>query len=340
MPEIPEKRNNNLDDQLNLSAFIKEKALSLGFSRVGILSGEVMTETLEEASHGFESWLDQGHHGDMAWMEGHLSLRKDPNTVLEGVQSIVCVLLNYFPGRHQETDSYKVAKYARGKDYHLLIREKLRILLKEIQKVAPEVQGRPVTDSAPLHEKPLAVRSGLGWVGKNGNLISPQHGSWFFLGELLLNVPLESDFGSTNPQNRALKDKTNLCGTCTRCIDACPTEAILTNGNNIGVIDATRCISYWTIEAKASEFPVHIQKNLSGWAYGCDICQDVCPWNLKFETMTTEMGFLNPQTPASLDPDKILEMSQDTFQNQFKETPIKRLGLSGLQRNVRALMPE
>ncbi len=340
MPEEDNRRHPDPENPFNLTQFIKQKALALGFSRVGILSGEMMTKTLEEATLGFESWLAHGHHADMAWMEGHLTLRKDPNTVLEGVQSIVCVLLNYFPGRHQETDSFKVAKYARGKDYHLLIREKLRTLLKEIQEVAPDVQGRPVTDSAPLHEKPLAVRSGLGWVGKNGNLISPQQGSWFFLGELLLSVPLESDSVSTNQHNTILQEKTNLCGTCTRCIDACPTEAILTDGSNMGVIDANRCLSYWTIESKASEFPAYIQKNLSGWAYGCDICQDVCPWNMKFETLTTESGFLTELTPAKLDPDKILEMSLDTFQQQFKDTPIKRLGLPRLQRNIQALMPE
>jgi epoxyqueuosine reductase len=306
--------------QSELTRLIKEKALALGFAKVGIVPAAAFQNG--EAAH-LQAWLDQGFHAEMEWMVTHYDKRKDPGSLMEGTRSIVCVAMNYFtPDAYDPSDSQalKIAKYARGTDYHYVLKERLKALLTYVQTLQPTVQGRALTDSAPIMEKPLAVQAGLGWMGKNGNLILPGMGSFFFLGELLLDIDLDYDTAVVP----------NQCGNCRRCLDACPTEAIVAPS----VVDANRCIAYWTIEYKGEVFPAPIRENLNGWVFGCDICQDVCPWNVKFSRPTAEEAFQPRPLTVSPQREALMGLDEEAFREVFRKSPIKRPKLQGLRRNV------
>lgn len=258
-------------DRTALTAAIKREAAAQGFDLVGIAEAG---QLVEEAAH-LEEWLRQGRHGTMAWMENHFDMRIDPRKLVEGAKSVISVLLNYFPdpADAQPADAPKISTYAWGEDYHKVIKRKLHRVLEFIQGQVGEVNARVFTDSAPVMDKAWAKRAGLGWIGKHTNLIHPKMGSWYFIGEIILDVALEYD----GPM-------TDFCGTCTRCIDACPTDALRPYE-----IDARKCISYLTIELREA-MPDAFRGQTEGWAYGCDICQQVCPWN-RFATVATGGDF-------------------------------------------------
>lgn len=307
-------------NQTELTALIRQTAYSLGFCKIGIIAADPIQA---DSGRRLKEWIDSGYHAEMAWMVNHLEKRLEPACLMENTRSIVCLAMNYYtPDEYdrEKPDSLKIAKYARGTDYHYVIKDRLKILLAQLQERFPEITGRAFTDSAPIMEKPLAVQSGVGWMGKNGNVIIPGQGSWVFLGELFLNVTLDYD-------SEKVADH---CGNCSRCIDACPTEAIVGDG----IIDANRCLSYWTIEYKGDSFPKSIQEKQSGWIFGCDICQDVCPWNIKFATVTTEAAFqprpLNRQPEATT----LLALDDTSFRANFQKSPVKRTKLSGFRRNI------
>lgn len=309
-----------------LTRLIKEKALQLGFAKVGVIPAEPFGQGEADA---LGVWLENGYQAEMAWMVTHYDKRRDPASLMEGTRSIVCVAMNYYtPDAYDGADSaaLKIAKYARGTDYHYVVKDRLKTLLAYAQTLNPNVLGRALTDSAPIMEKPLAVKAGLGWQGKNGNVILPGQGSFFFLGELLLNVAL--DYGATPVANH--------CGTCTRCIDACPTEAIVDNA----VIDANRCISYWTIEYKGERFPQPIQENLNGWIFGCDICQDVCPWNVRFAKPTEEPLFQPRPLNRKPDFDALMALDEEAFTAHYRKSPVKRTKIQGLRRNLNMAVTE
>lgn len=247
-------------DKTALSLGIKRKAMEMGFDLVGISAAGLLVQEAKD----LEEWLKQGRHGSMAWMENHFDQRIDPRNLVEGAKSVVSVLLNYYPDpTHQQPEGApKVSKYAWGEDYHSVIKRKLYRVLEFIQMEVGEVNARVFTDSAPVMDKAWAKRGGLGWIGKHTNLIHPKMGSWYFIGEIIVDVELDYD--------GPMKD---YCGTCTRCIDACPTNAL-----EPYKIDSTRCISYLSIELR-EKMPQEFRGKTEGWVYGCDICQDVCPWN-------------------------------------------------------------
>jgi epoxyqueuosine reductase len=303
--------------------WIKAEAEALGFQKVGIISAQ----PLHTPGTHLNAWLEQGYQADMNWMKTHSDKRQDPTQLVENTQSIVCVAINYFPGNPVPSSSetpVKIARYAQGTDYHEVVKDKLNSLLKKLQAHWPHIQGRAFTDSAPVMEKPMAELAGLGWMGKNGNLLTQDHGSWLFLGELFLNIPLAYDTPTLDSH----------CGTCTRCIEACPTDAIVKDG----VIDANRCIAYWTIEYKGDTFPQAIAENLSGWVFGCDICQEVCPWNIRFEQPTEEEAFRARPWNTNPTAEGILQLDPETFQQEFRKSPVKRTKLAGLQRNARIVL--
>lgn len=302
------------------SPAVKERALSEGFQKVGV----VRAEPLEEEAGRLKEWLARGYHGEMSWMARDVEKRLNPLELFPPARSIVVVALNYYtPAQHQENFiTGKVSRYAWGDDYHDVLKTKLESLLAWIRKQEPHATGKICVDIQPTLDKAWAVRAGLGWLGKHSNVIAPELGSWFFIGELLLNLDLE-------PDAERIEDH---CGTCTLCIDACPTQAI----TEPYVVDSNKCISYATIESRAPELPDAIQHGLSGWLYGCDICQDVCPWN-RFEEETTEKRFAPRAGNVNADLDEILELTPETYAERFRKSAMKRAKLSGLQRNARAL---
>ncbi len=312
-------------DTAQLTRLIKAQAHALGFQAVGIIPAEPFQNGEGER---LKHWLEQGYQAEMQWMVTHLEKRLDPASLMENTRSIVCVAMNYYtPDElNPHPDAVKIAKYARGTDYHYVLKDRLKALLKQIQAQVPNVSGRALTDSAPILEKPLAVKAGLGWMGKHGNVILPKKGSWYFLGELLLDIPLIYD----------TKQVPNQCGSCTRCIDACPTGAI----TEPMVVDTNRCISYWTIEYKGENFSEEIAQNLQGWVFGCDICQDVCPWNLKFAQPTEEAEFQSRAWNKSPHANEILDLSEEEFRERYRKSPVKRTKLRGLLRNVREAHPK
>jgi len=315
------------DLKLNVSEKIRQLAQREGFQRVGLLP----LQALEGERQRLQDWLSAGHHAGMDWMTRHLALRLDPAGLLPGAQSVVCVAINYYPGEilKPESAQAKIARYAVGTDYHKLIRRKLRRILSCLQADYPEldIQGRAFCDSAPLLERVLAEQAGIGWRGKHGLMITPSVGSWVFLGELLLTIALEST------QNEVAVDR---CGRCTRCIDACPTAAILPTRS----VDAQKCLAYWTIEHQGETpeepLPDHIAQHQQGWVFGCDICQEVCPWNLKLATPTLIDDWQHPdKTHAPVD--YWFTMSEADFQKTFGQTPLRRTGLRRIQRNARSV---
>lgn len=302
--------------QTELTHWLKQKALELGFVRVGIIPAQPFSD---QTGKHLKEWLALGYQADMQWMVTHLDKRLDPASLMENTQSIVCVAMNYYTPDTTPSD-YSIARYARGTDYHYVLKDRLKLLLKELQTLHPNIQGRALTDSAPIMEKPLAVQAGIGWMGKNGNVIIPGLGSWVFLGELLLDIPLDYD----------TQIESNHCGNCRRCIEACPTDAIVQNS----VIDANRCISYWTIESKQETFPESITNNLNGWLFGCDICQEVCPWNIKFAQPTSVSEFHPRPLNQQPKPAQLLALTEEEFREQYRKSPLKRTKQSGLHRNI------
>ncbi len=295
---------------------VKEEALRLGFSHCGISKADF----LEEEASRLEQWLQQGMHGSMSYMERNFDKRLDPRKLVEGAKSVVSLLLNYFPEEKQNEKAPKISRYAYGNDYHTIIKEKLFLLLQFIQENIGEVGGRVFVDSAPVLDRAWAKRSGLGWIGKNSNLINPKAGSYFFIAELIIDLDLDTDV--------AIKD---YCGSCTRCIDACPTEAIV----KPNVVDGSKCISYFTIELKES-IPVSYRNKFDSWAFGCDVCQEVCPWN-RFSKPHSDEKLKANSTLLEMDKEEWTELTADVFQKLFAHSAITRTGYAGIKRNINFL---
>jgi epoxyqueuosine reductase len=273
----------------------------------------------------FEDWLNKKYHADMHYLERNRHLRNDPTEIFPSAKTILVTATNYYTSyHHSEKDGYgKMSRYAWGEDYHKVIKKMLKRLLQGIKMIDPQSESRYFVDSGPVLEKQWAVRSGMGWQGKNGLIIHPQLGTWFFLGVILTSLDIPPD----NPYDK------NLCKECTKCIDSCPTKAIITPN----VIDANKCIAYHTIESSSeNEIPEEIKANMNSWLYGCDICQNICPWNFKVKP-TSKTEFYPDSVPIEFNLDDVLDMNEDEFNTKFSSSPIKRLGLKGLQRNALAL---
>jgi epoxyqueuosine reductase len=275
---------------------------------------------LEDEAPRLENWLKNNRHGQMAYMENHFDKRLDPRLLVDGAKSVISLLLNYYPSELQREDSYKISKYAYGQDYHFVIKEKLKELLGAIHDQIGEVSGRAFVDSAPVLDKAWAAKSGLGWIGKNSNLIIQKVGSFYFIAELIVDIDLEYD----NPT-------TDHCGTCTACIDACPTQAIIAPYQ----VDGSKCISYYTIELK-DNLPEEAKGKLDDWAFGCDVCQDVCPWN-RFSKAHNEPLFNPNPDILSFSKKDWEEITEEVFLKVFKNSPIKRTKFEGMKRNINFL---
>jgi epoxyqueuosine reductase len=297
------------------SHIIKQVAERLGFDHCGIAKATV----LDEDARRLESWLNKGMHGSMQYMENHFDMRIDPSKLVPGAKSVITLLLNYFPIQQQKTAAPKIAKYAFGKDYHEVIREKLKKFLTEIKLVIGEVNGRGFVDSAPVLERSWAQKTGLGWVGKNGNLINKQSGSFFFIATLIVDVELDYD-------DAFAKD---YCGTCTKCIDNCPTDAILPDK----IVDGSKCISYFTIELRDALIPHAMKGKFDNWMFGCDVCQDICPWN-RFSKPATEINFTPIPAILNFSKNDWEELTEENFKLIFKNSPLKRSKFGGIKRNL------
>lgn len=308
-------------DRAALSRRIKKRAHDEGFELVGIVPAEV----LEPERERLQDWLMHGFHGEMRWMERDPRQRTDPRLIMPAARSVVVVALNYYtPHAHRNDPATgKISRYAWGDDYHDVVGGRLRALLSWIKEQCPEASGKVCVDIQPMMDRAWAVRAGLGWIGKHSNLISREYGSWVFLGELILDLELEYDLDQVDDH----------CGSCTLCIEACPTSAI----TEPYVVDSNLCISYATIELRASELPEHVASNLEGWLYGCDICQDVCPWN-SFERPSIEERFEPRTGNVNADLTSIVELTPESYSERFRHSAIKRAKLSGLQRNANALL--
>ncbi|APA66356.1 tRNA epoxyqueuosine(34) reductase QueG [Maribacter sp. 1_2014MBL_MicDiv] len=298
------------------SNLIKTEAKRLGFLSCGISKADF----LEEEAPRLEKWLNNNMHGEMSYMENHFDKRLDPRKLVEGSKSVISLLLNYFPEKTQREDSYKISKYAYGQDYHHIIKGKLRQLQEFITEEIGEVHGRAFVDSAPVLDKAWAAKSGLGWVGKNSNLLTQQVGSFYFIAELIVDIDLEYDHAVTDH-----------CGTCTACLDACPTQAIV----EPYVVDGSKCISYFTIELK-NELPNEMKGSFDDWMFGCDVCQDVCPWN-RFSKPHNEPLFIPHPELLSMTKKDWEEITVDVFQKVFKKSAVKRTKYGGLTRNIEFL---
>lgn len=302
------------------STRIKELAASVGIDRIGIVGAE----NLPVDESRFREWLANGYQASMAWIEREPEKRADPRILFPGCRSVIVAALNYYTPHEHEPDAAKgkISRYAWGDDYHDVFREKLNALVEKMREIGPEIQSKICVDTAPFMDKAWAVRAGIGWLGKSSNVITTGLGSWIFLGAVLVDVELDYD-------NDVVADH---CGSCTACIDTCPTGAIV----EPYVVDAAKCISYATIELRDEEMPQEIAVNLEGWIYGCDICQDVCPWN-RFEKPTAEPRFEPRELETSVSLDRIEHLEHDDYVVRFRKSAIKRAKLSGLKRNARAL---
>lgn len=299
---------------------ITEKALELGISAVKFTSPFVEPQVIQN----YKNWLERNYNAEMNYMKSNLEKRSNPSLILEDVKSVIVTCLNYFPGNHPELKSGfgKISKYAQGEDYHDVFKNLLKKLCEWIKKIEPNLEYYISVDSSAVFEKYFAEKSGFGWQGKNGIIINPEIGSYIFLGIIYTNLEFEQD----NPI-------ADLCGTCVKCMEKCPTQAIV----QPKVIDAKKCISYWTIESKSAEIPKEITLKNKEWLYGCDVCQDVCPWNEKNAKITDIKRFINPENFA-LELDSILKMEQEEFSTKFAKSAIKRVKLKGLKRNAEALV--
>jgi len=295
------------------TALIKAEAKRLGFLSCGISKAGF----LEEEAPRLEQWLNQGMHGEMAYMENHFDKRLDPTKLVEGAKSVISLLLNYFPEETQQDGTYKISKYAWGRDYHHVIKAKLKSLQEFISENIGEVHGRAFVDSAPVLDKAWAVRSGLGWMGKHSNVLSRQVGSFYFIAELITDLELEYD-----------QPVTDHCGSCTACLDACPTGAIV----QPYVVDGSKCISYFTIELK-NEIPGSVKGQFDDWIFGCDICQDVCPWN-RFSKPHREPLFQAHPELLSMTKGDWEEITEEVFKKVFQKSAVKRAKFEGLKRNI------
>ncbi len=295
------------------SHIIKNEAKRLGFDFCGISKAEF----LEEEAPRLENWLKAGMHGKMEYMENHFDKRLNPTLLVDDAKSVISLLFNYYPQQIQNPEAPKISKYAYGYDYHEVVKEKLNEFLNSLKEKIGDINGRAFVDSAPVMDKAWAKKSGLGWIGKNANLINKQHGSFFFIAELIIDLELEYD--------GPIKD---YCGTCTKCIDACPTEAIV----EPFIVDGSKCISYLTIELKEA-IPGDFKNKMDNWAFGCDICQDVCPWN-RFSSPHHELQFHNQTGLLNLTTKEWHELTEETFQKIFKKSAIKRTKYKGLKRNL------
>ena len=302
------------NSKLSYAQMIKSQAQDLGFDQVGIAKARF----LEEEAENLNSWLNKGYQGQMSYLENNFDKRLDPRKLVDGAKSVISLSFNYFPEKTQRADSFHVARYAYGQDYHHVLKDKLKELMDFIHREIGEVSGRVFTDSAPVMERAWAEQSGLGWRGKNSLLLQKNKGSYFFLAELILD--LELDYDEPFQQNH--------CGTCTKCIDACPTDAIV----NDQLIDGAKCISYFTIELK-DQLPNSLKGQFEDWMFGCDICQEVCPWN----------RFSLPHKESLFEPDSRLlnyskkdwqDISQEVFSEIFRKSPVKRTKFAGLKRNI------
>jgi epoxyqueuosine reductase len=294
---------------------VKQIANAMGFDACGI----AVAARLDEDARRLEKWLSKGFHGEMKYMENHFDMRIDPTILVPGAKSVITLLYNYFPDQIQDPLLPKVAKYAYGNDYHTVIRDRLKGFLANLSASIGKIEGRGFVDSAPVLERAWAVKSGLGWVGKNGNLINKKKGSFFFIATLITDLDLIPDEPSVQ----------DYCGTCTRCIDACPTDAILPNKE----IAANQCISYFTIELKQALLPKAFEGKSDSWIFGCDICQDVCPWN-RFSHPHQEQAFLPSNGILNFTIEDWLNLDQTQFNTIFKDSPLKRAKWEGLQRNL------
>lgn len=308
-------------DRSALSQLIRERAQAAGFEKVGIVPAESLSA---EYDH-LREWLRRGYHGEMKWLERDPEQRADPRKLFSAARSVIVVVKNYYtPAQHEDNPTTgKVSRYAWGDDYHEIVSRKLRALLDEIKASLPGAEGKVCVDIQPLMDKAWAVRAGLGWLGKHTNVITPEYGSWVFIGELLLNLELEYD-------QQQVEDH---CGSCTLCIDACPTAAI----TEPYVLDSNKCISYATIELRAAQLPESIKERLEGWLYGCDICQDVCPWN-RFAQATDEAGFQPREGNVNAPLQDVLHLTPETYARRYRNSAMKRAKLTGLQRNASALI--
>ena len=302
------------------TSFVKTTAQSLGFDYCGIAKAG----KLDEDEKRLESWLNKGFNGKMAYMDNYFDLRIDPTKLVPGAKSVITLLLNYFPTKQQNPDAPQVSKYAYGDDYHEVIKSKLKIFLQLLKENIGEINGRGFTDSAPVLERSWAVKSGLGWVGKNGNLITKDNGSFFFIATLIIDLELETD-------NPFIKD---YCGTCTKCIDNCPTDAILPDK----VINGSKCISYFTIELKEMLIPDEMKGKFENKMFGCDICQDVCPWN-RFSKPNNEIAFTPTREILNFSKNDWEELTEESFKIIFKKSPLKRPKFEGIRRNLKFLEP-
>ncbi len=303
-----------INSRVSNTTLIKQEAKRLGFLSCGISKAEF----LEEEAPRLEGWLNKNMHGEMRYMENHFDKRLDPTKLVEGSKSVISLLLNYFPSEIQkDPDAPKISKYAYGTDYHFVIKDKLRHLMNFIQEEIGEVHGRAFVDSAPVLDKAWAAKSGLGWIGKHSNLLTQQVGSFYFIAELIVDLDLEYD-----------TTVTDHCGTCTACIDACPTQAI----TEPYVVDGSKCISYFTIELKEN-IPTEFKGQFDDWMFGCDVCQDVCPWN-KFSKPHNEPLFNPHPELLSMTKKDWQEITEDVFKKVFKKSAVKRTKFSGLKRNI------
>ncbi|MGB5699984.1 tRNA epoxyqueuosine(34) reductase QueG [Muriicola sp.] len=295
---------------------MKEEAIRLGFVSCGISKADF----LEEEAPRLEKWLKSNMNGEMGYMENHFDKRLDPRKLVDGARSVISVLLNYFPSKEQQEGTYKISKYAYGQDYHQVIKSKLKELLAFIEEHIGEVQGRAFVDSAPVMDKAWAARSGLGWMGKHSNLLTQKLGSFYFIAELIVDLELDYDHPVTDH-----------CGSCTACLDACPTQAIV----QPYVVDGSKCISYLTIELK-NEIPSSFEGKMDEWIFGCDVCQDVCPWN-RFSKPHQNPLFDPKQEILSMSKKDWEEITEDIFKKVFKGSAVKRTKFTGLQRNIKFL---
>lgn len=295
--------------------FISTKAKELGFFHIGFSKADF----LEEEAPRLENWLDQNYHGEMAYMANHFDKRLDPRLLVDDAKTVISLLFNYYTNEEQvDPEAPKISKYAYGDDYHDVIKAKLKELIAYIQDEIGEVNGRGFVDSAPVMDKAWAKKAGIGWLGKNSNLIHPKKGSFFFIADLIIDLELEED--------GPIKD---YCGTCTRCIDACPTDAII----QPYVVNGSKCISYLTIELKDELLPSEFKGKMDNWMFGCDICQDVCPWN-RFSVLHQEERFQAKPSLLELSKKDWLDLQEEGFQILFKGSPVKRTKFSGLKRNI------